>query len=143
MKTPKTPATPDVHDARAMGRLGGKARAAKLTPEERQAISRKGGLNAPGWPKGKPRGPRANWGKGKPFGTPPRIYVISAYGDTGYYRTLEAAATDLHNCGEDYKAIRLTVHGQLIKNQAGETVGELIAEGDVPAKHQWQLQEQA
>ena len=80
-KTPKPP-VPDVHDARAMGRLGGHARAKNLTPEERQAISRKGGLKAPGWPKGKPRGPRTNWGNSKPFGRAGAPYAI-LYGAEG------------------------------------------------------------
>jgi hypothetical protein len=41
----------------ALGKLGGAARAAKLTPEQRRAIAVKAGKLG-GWPKGKKRGPR-------------------------------------------------------------------------------------
>lgn len=40
-----------------LGRLGGLARAAKLTPLQRQAIARAAGQKG-GWPKGKPRKPK-------------------------------------------------------------------------------------
>lgn len=43
--------------AQALGKLGGQARAAALTPEQRAAQASKAG-KAGGWPKGKPRGPR-------------------------------------------------------------------------------------
>lgn len=52
MKSTKNPA------AVALGKLGGRARMDSMTPAERRAMSAKGGKNAPGWPKGKPRGPR-------------------------------------------------------------------------------------
>ena len=41
----------------ALGRLGGLARAQKLTPTQRQAIARAAGQKG-GWPKGKPRKPK-------------------------------------------------------------------------------------
>jgi hypothetical protein len=41
----------------ALGKLGGTARAAKMTPEERSAAASKAGKLG-GWPKGRPRGPR-------------------------------------------------------------------------------------
>lgn len=45
----------------ALGKLGGTARAATLTPEQRQAIAAKASASRAvkaGWPKGKKRGPR-------------------------------------------------------------------------------------
>lgn len=55
----------------AWGRKGGQARTAAMTPEARRAAAAHAGKKAPGWPKGKPRGPRTNWGKGIPFGSVP------------------------------------------------------------------------
>jgi hypothetical protein len=87
MTTKKTktapPPVPDVHDARAMGRLGGKARAEKLSPERRREIAAMGGRLAKGWPKGKPRGPRTNWGASKPFGRAARAPYAILYGAEG------------------------------------------------------------
>jgi len=42
--------------AQALGRLGGLARAASLTPAQRRKAAAKAGKHCPGWPKGKPRG---------------------------------------------------------------------------------------
>lgn len=44
--------------AQALGSLGGLARAAKMTPEQRAAAAAKAG-KAGGWPKGRPRKPKA------------------------------------------------------------------------------------
>ena len=46
-------------NAVALGSLGGTARAAKLTPEQRSEAARKAGQASKGWPLGKPRGPRS------------------------------------------------------------------------------------
>lgn len=43
--------------AQALGQLGGTARAARMTPAERQAAAAYAGKYG-GWPKGRPRGPR-------------------------------------------------------------------------------------
>jgi hypothetical protein len=41
----------------ALGKLGGTARAAKMTPAQRSEAASKAGKHG-GWPKGKPRKPR-------------------------------------------------------------------------------------
>jgi hypothetical protein len=66
------------------------------------------------------------------------IYKITERGDVAYYRALDAAERDLRACGGDFAETTLTVRGALIYD-GRDTVGEVIADADVPARDRWQI----